>query len=336
MKSFWNKKPLNKNNKNEYNIIFNKELLKQSVENELRESNIVMDYRIINEIEENHVEFINKNYNGLYYTKELVEFFCGERWIGIEFYPKGKTKLVGFVISSVKGLSISFRNNRIIQDTLEVNFLSLDKALRNMNVSNYMISIITKESINEFGIITAIYTVGKRLNTSTFSNKLYYHMVTEEHDTKYSIEYKNGSIERDWVNDDKTSKLYKYEKSKYKIFEVKTESVMDRISKNRAFHQFYIRETDEYVCIYRLDNINKTSIGYIYSYYIKENTKYKLLEKLSDYCKRNGIFEEIIISDSMGVDTGISIILGSGILYYYFYNVDISTINHTENGLTTI
>jgi hypothetical protein len=111
---------------------------------------------------------------------------------------------------------------------------------------------------------------------------------------------------------------------------------MDRISKNRAFHQFYIRETDEYVCIYRLDNINKTSIGYIYSYYIKENTKYKLLEKLSDYCKRNGIFEEIIISDSMGVDTGISIILGSGILYYYFYNVDISTINHTENGLTTI
>jgi hypothetical protein len=200
-----------------------------------------------------------------------------------------------------------------------------------------MINIITKESIEKFSIITAIYTVGKRLNTSTFSNKLYYHMNTKENTLKYSIEYKNGDIERDWVNDDKISKLYKYEREKYKIFEVKTESVMDRISKNSAFHQFYIRETHEYLCIYRLDNINKTNIGYIYSYYIIENTKYKLLEKLSDYCKRNSIFDEIIISDSMGIDTDLdNIILGNGILYYYFYNVDISTINHTENGLTTI
>lgn len=382
-KSFWKDKPVNVNEKGNFNQILTNEQLLIKINKELSESKVTLDYSILNTSTsdlkyEEIIKFINNNYIigysnfKLCYTLDLFKFYCKDALI-LEFYPKGKKTIIGYIIGKKEKLSIK----KSLVDILEVNFLCLTPKLRNLHVGPYMINCLTKESISNFNIGVAHYTINAPIKSPYISKKQFYHrMLNIDNLIKTKFISENNSLTslkhiyntfdykksfNTYFNDDRViliknseeiyvkSRIYnlytEYAKNTYDIHQKISLEELNDILDNKDFYNFLILDgmdsTVAFVSFFKLDtNTNDGSYknGYYYKMYFKnENIIADSLEFINEYIYENGIFDVLTFADIFNKELQIEkVIAGTGNLKYYLYNMSSSKIDNHKNGLITI
>jgi len=380
-KSFWLDKPLQLCN--EYNVILSESELFNKVCKDIELYKFQLDYKILysseicNEKLDSIVDFLNNNYITsddtslrLVYTKELISFYLGNKSIIIEFYPRGKSNIIGYISGKPSELCV---NNDTYFKTSEVNFLCVIPKLRNLGVSGYIINILTKELVRMYNITTGYYTTSTSIKTVAFSTKKFYHrminilslyktqflnhadinLLVNEYNTfnidkiyekTHTIEYSNNCSIDDDILSILYSKYIQFCKSKYKIYEHVSVDEFKNIFTNSSFHNFIIRDINRnivsFISLFRLDTYNdltKYTQKSGYYYYMFLNDTVNDLEFVSQFIYKNGIFDIITFGDIFNIDyKSIKCIQGSSILKYYWFNMVCKFSNSYENGLITI
>jgi len=313
MENFWDNKPVNVNTSSikEHKQILPIEQAFININNEIDQSKIKLDYKVYNELNttieipyENITNFINNNYindeiESTIYTVDIIKFYSKDCLI-IEFYPKDKKTVIGYIFGRRHKISI-FEN---ITDTIEVNFLCIIPTLRSINVSTYMINIISRECVINYNIPIAHYTVNKNIKSPFFSEKKFYHrfinilklyniefintkydilkymekfnkyLCDETFKNSHTIEYINNGLEYfsekpidSNIISELYSKLIDYNKNTYDIYEcISFENYMETF-KYKDFHHFIVRNKNNEIVNYFL--------YYKLEFYIKHyKTKY--------------------------------------------------------------
>lgn len=386
-RSFWIDKPLNvthQSNNHSISPILPIPALLDKITNELGTSKLQLDYTVfeLHQLEDEKIssiiQFIDTNYVSsdigdiMYtYSKDLFKF-CMKDAILVEFYPKNKTNIIGYILG--KKCHISLYQN--IFDSSSVDFLCILPKLRNMGVSSYMINVLTKEIIIHYpSIIGAHYTISAPIKSPSFGMKKFYHriinvptlcqakFITDNVNQNQIIELYNKFIYKyqfkkkhtiKYIHGDNSDKdliieLY----NKYITYADKTYDIYEKISleeftdsfDNKAFHHFiiYKRGTIEsYVCFFQLDSYNTVekvsySAGFYYYMFFNKDDLVNNLEYIHEYIYTHKIFDLITFSDIFQIDyKKINCIQGSGFFKYYMYNVECSYIENSRNGIITI
>jgi N-myristoyl transferase len=380
--NFWKNKPLCvQTNVSVCTELSSRQELIRQVDESISASKFLLDYNVVNledvNVQTQMCEFVNKNYITsssditLHYSQGLFNYFCGQNNVAIAFYSKHKT-MVGFIVGCkrcivTRAQESGWRDH----DSIEVNFLCLVEQLRSLHVSSHMISILSRECLKRFDTVnSAIYTIGKNINSPFFSAKTYYHrslntykmvkthlLSPDERHTRRMFHYKQPDIQvvhLKNINENTLmyikEKIEEYETTHYDIFYRKSYAEMFH---NECFNCFTIMSRDgditDCVLMYRLDTASTQDIntfckgGYLYSYFFSKDTishKFNVLESIANYCKQHDIFDMITIMDPFGLTDKEYLdgkyIRGTGYLNYYYYNMNIYSIRPDKNGLVTI
>jgi len=316
MKEYWDNMPVQINNLKEYNQILTHSELLIKINSMIDKSNIQLDYKVyknnINNIYKEFTDFINSNYiisdtNSVIYSYDLIDYYCNNNSLLIEFYAKGTTKIIGYIVGKKQNLFIY--NNYI--NTIEVNFLCIIPKLRNINMATYLINVLTRETVINYNIATAHYTVARNINSPHFSEKKYYHrliniktlqnaeFLNSKEDTEMCINifnkfyytndfnkihlleyYNNNNIK----NYDITviKELYEmmicYYKKIFKIFHNISFNEFYNTFTNNSFYHFIIKKDNNiisYLCFFKLESINnlkneKYVNGYLYNMFFND------------------------------------------------------------------
>jgi hypothetical protein len=289
-----------KNNK-PYQIIQN-DILLNKMENIIKTHPYKLDYKVnapnldLNKL----CKFINKNYiqdfDSIYkfvYTIDLLEYYISNSLV-LSFYSKktelDKSKMIGLIIGKKANLFV----NKIKFDTIEVNFLILNPKVRNNNLAPLMISILTKESILNYSIGIAHYTINNPIKAPHYSLKYYYHrminiprlfeskFISSDITTidKYKQLYNNfkdylpnqtvlyfgkSSNPSDELIDLIYQNINQYAKNNYTIYEYRTREQIKQIFNSESFHNFIMVESNDeknkyqvknYICINEIKTVN--------------------------------------------------------------------------------
>lgn len=310
MLSFWENKPLkvNKHYKNiePIHILDNNNLLK-FIDNELGKMPIKLKYtkHFSEEMGYNEkievLNFINTNYNSsddeykIFYSYDIFDFFFTNAVL-IKFYLEEDNNLqVGMVIGKKKNITIG---NKIIL-CMEGNFLCVIEKFRNLHISSIIINILTKKSIEMYGINCSYYTIGKNIKSPSFCNKQIHYIpinIDNLYDikflsNKYQIEvYKNlydkynfNNLSKKenskllYINGDLTKlkdiyieiifeMIKSYSKKNYYIFDNISIEELSELFMNKTFHHFLFFDKNnnitDYICLFRLD-YSKTKHNFI-------------------------------------------------------------------------
>lgn len=229
-------------------------------------------------INENYIEESNSQYKFLY-TTDLLSYYTTNSLV-ISFYSlqttTHKSKMIGIIIGKKSQLHIEEK----IFDTIEVNFLTLNPKVRNKNLAPLMISILTKESIINYSIGIAHYTINNPIKAPHYAFKYYYHRMINipklfksefissdlssmnEHIIIYNnfknflpdqkiiyINKKNiPNIDIKSIPDELIDLIYQninsYSKYKYKIYEYITKEQLLQLFDCETFHHFIFLESN--------------------------------------------------------------------------------------------
>lgn len=212
----------------------------------------------------------------LHYSIDLFDYFVDENCIILEFYFE--ERLIGLIIGKKHKLVLNNFPTPLIENFLEVNFLCLDVQVRHFNIAPYMISQLTKESINIFNINKAYYTISKQIQSKFFCTKNFYHRIinipklidtqfldsstnvvlykklyntfsykTNFMDRKrllfynYALDKESIDLDADEIAEDLYSELNKFYKKTYNIYECITRELIIKLLKNKSFYHFIIQ-----------------------------------------------------------------------------------------------
>lgn len=382
MKSFWIDKPVNINDK--ISQILDRDILLKKITNDLDTNKIQLDYNVFelhqltDEKISNIINFIDVNYVSSYdnaimykYSKDLFKF-CMNDGILLEFYPKNKTNVIGYILG--KKCQISLYQN--VFDSALVNFLCILLPLRNIGISSYMINVLTKEIILHYPtIIGAHYTISSPIKSPYFGMKKFYHRIINvpnlckakfitddineqtiinfynkfiykfQFKKKHTIKYINGEVIDIKLINELYDKYITYANKTYDIYEKIDLNEFKKTFENKAFHHFIIYKKDKiesYVCFFQLDSYNYVqkhgySSGFYYYMFFNDNEITNHLEYINEYIYKNKIFDLITFSDIFPIDYKKSnYIEGSGFFKYYLYNVTCPSIENNKNGIVII
>jgi len=368
--SFWSIQPLKIVTNSAQPILSSDQLLLQ-IETELAKSKHKLDYTTFQSFDDKLIEtaltFINENYvssetSKLIYDAALLKYFLIDS-ILIFFYPKGKTDtIVGLIIGKRKRITIE--NNT--HDMVDVNFLCLQKRLRNLHLAPYLIGVLTKETVLKLNISLAYYTIAAHINSPCFAKKQMYHrpinitqlvkggffkVPVSEYEKIYNdFQTEKTPVYNEYVTHELQQKLTKlinnYSKQTYKIYDDK--SILDMLS-SPAFHNFTFYEYDEpvdFVSFFKIESYNNKldasyKNGYLFVVALKsqEPTHLKaIFDSIARYCLQNNILDVLTLTDIFvnTVYSKMQFIPGTGILNYYMFNMDMIPIENSKNGLVTI
>jgi len=305
--SFWESSPINvDNSSNESNQILSKDKLIEQVEKTIRSCKYKLDYKLNDPVNTPEIicDFINKYYvvsedsqYGLVYTPDILKYYM-ENALTICFYSTLKNnnitdnKIIGVIIGKKESIMVG----RKLLDCVEVNFLSLHKNIRNLNLAPLMISILTREVVKNYSICIAHYTICQKIKCDHYCLKYQYHrminidklfeykFIRDEnplnidlYKEKYlefiygiknlNIVYYNSKISDKKLSDDLINFLYQntlnYNKLENYIWEHKTFEQFAMLFKQNFFHHFFFIDESgtelkfrNYMCVYELDNKN--------------------------------------------------------------------------------
>lgn len=371
--SFWVKQPLHINDTQAKQILPAETLL-EKINISLSESKSKLEYQVFTELDDQQlntiISFINENYvssdtTKLIYSKSLLQYFLKESLV-LLFNPQGQSnKLVGLIVGKKKRIQVKDQEFNMI----DVNFLCLIKKLRNLSLAPYLIASLTKESVQRFSISLAYYTISARINSPCFGKKQMYHRpiniahLVNSGFIKVSIPtferiynvFDNCNEPIYLHNVDNPSKelianlddfIQSYNKKTYNIYDIK--SIKDTIV-NPSFHSFVFWDVDvisDFISIYRLDTqSNKTDAfyknGYLFIVALKSDSADHLecvMNSVAKFCHENKIVDMLTLTDMFQTEvySKIKFTVGTGLLNYYVFNMDMVNILNHENGLVTI
>lgn len=266
-------------------ILSNDTLLKK-IENIIQTHPYKLDYKVndknlnLNKL----CDFVNKNYVNEHnekfkfiYNPNFFKYYIDNSLV-ISFYSikteKYPVKMIGLIIGKKTKLFI----NSVKFNSVEVNFLTLDPKVRNINLSSLMISILAKETIINYSIGVAHYTINNPIKAPNFCLKYYYHRMINidklfecefisepmTNVDKYKILYnsfKNYLPNQKILYFTKKSKVFmskhiielvnfiykninQYSKSKYKIYDYKSKKQIFQMFDSELFHHFIFVESE--------------------------------------------------------------------------------------------
>ena len=315
-KSFWKSRPviINEEEKNFNQILSNENILKD-VNDQINSSKLKLDYKLysfekilskyqiltdakLSEI----VLFINNNYissgndndgnNFKYiYTFDLLKLFCKDAII-LEFYPINNTTIIGYIIGKRTKLSYFDKCSEFV----EVNFLCLTTKLRNLGLAPFIINCLGKESIINYNLSFAHYTINSNIQSPYFSKKKFYHrminidnlinckFLNDDSDGKNisllkkvynTFSYKLPSKNKKVIIVNNTNKhlyvnniyeKYKiYSKNTYDVYSDTTLEELNDILDNNSFYNFIVLDSfdnlESFISFFKIDTINN---NYIY------------------------------------------------------------------------
>jgi hypothetical protein len=316
--------------------------LSNLIDFQLSSSKLKLDFKVIEPESENFkynkiLDFINENYitsNGdgnlykLNYSISLFSFFAKNSII-IEFYPKNKDKVVGYIIGKLCNLEIY---NQLTK-SMEVNFLCLIPQLRNLGLSLFMKNVLANECIKRYNVSIAHYTSSHDINYPIFSSKSFYHRIlnimvlkninwlydknvsikkyeklyntfeiSDSIQTDYSILYINDLTDQNFKLDIHSlySKYISYCQKQFDIYDKIEENTFKSTFYNKAFHHFIIlnkttQELEAYLCYFELNTIYTVTntickTGYQYFYFFKNND----ISLNSSFIELNSSFVELL------------------------------------------
>ena len=333
--SFWQSQPVKVSNDNIKQILSHTELL-DKINGDIEKCKIKLDYNSykgddllsapLTELRSNILKFINNNYVNsdnlcLIYSDELFSYYLHDS-IVIQFYPKGSPeKIIGIIIGKKKKLFLGTKDEP--SDIIEVDFLCLLEKLRSMHLAPYMIGVLTKETVLQFNIATAYYTISDSIKSVSFGKKQLFHKPIQVENLMLANFFTDATVKNDkvkyerffnsyrkvrkltYINNEQNPSeeliakihdlVFEYSKKTYDIFDYKSKESIKMILKNKTFHNFLFYKDDvliDYVCIYRLDSHNKINKyfyknGYIYILGLK-NTDLEyindIMDSISGYC----------------------------------------------------
>jgi hypothetical protein len=187
--SFWKSKPLEVLNEVEsFEMCCSIDEVKALAEKDMEKSRVKFDYRVIkspNDGEKRDIlDFINKNYTSpqedhqLIYDIGTLDYYLRKDGVIVVFTPKNKPNTVGVAIGAPRIVCSKNNMQDILADmhrSFEVNFLCIVPQLRDIHASSFMISAMTKVSIDNYGIGIGHFTTADTLKTSHYGEKNYYH-----------------------------------------------------------------------------------------------------------------------------------------------------------------
>jgi len=360
--SFWESQPVKISKKSE-EILTQDELLNKITKN-LEDCNL--KYNVIfnpTDIKKTEIlNFLNQNYvykNDMtfIYSSSLFSYAIRDSII-IEFLSE--TTLIGTIIGLRKKITIK----KEIFEITEVDFLSLSPAFRNLKLAPQMIQILTLESIKNFGIHRAYYTISNPIKSESFGTKRMIHLPINEKvlfecgffskpiaPPKFNnickLKYING-ISNDGLAKDITYKLSEYSKKTYDIFDCKTQTDIQDMLANKSFHNFlfYNNNLTDFVSLFEIESKNMEKQksfrnGTLFAMFLSETNVCsisKILHSIASYCSKHNILDVITFGDIFKVldYKQLGCLNGSGILRYYMFNQSLPAIENTRNGLMTI
>jgi len=371
--SFWSNQPLSINRTSVQQILSSDQLLLK-IDGDLEQSKLKLDYithqTFTDELISTALDFINENYVGseaskLVYSKELLQYFLIDSLL-VFFYPKGKTeKLAGLIIGKRKTLQV--KNDSY--DLVDVNFLCILKKLRNLHLAPYLIGVLTKETVKQLRISLAYYTIGAKINSPCFAKKQMYHRPINIQqlikggffkvpNANYEKIYNDFQSEKipyyvDYqktlptsVVTELTKLINTYSRNTYDIYDNK---FLPDILRSKAFYNFVFFENEipvEFVSFFKIDSYNHKLAdsyknGYLFIVALKTQEPQDLkatFDSIAAYCLKNNLLDVLTLSDIFmnTVYSKINFIPGTGLLNYYFFNMEMVPIDNQKNGLVTI
>ncbi|KAK1350371.1 glycylpeptide N-tetradecanoyltransferase [Hamiltosporidium tvaerminnensis] len=296
-------------------------------------------------LKENYVEDLASDFR-LEYSRDFLAWQLND--------PKAKpeyavcllhqTKLVGFALGKELILCVSDK----VENFLSVNFLCIDRNLRNQRLAPVIIQELTRRA-NLNGIFHAIFTSGKKLPFD-FASSRYYHRpintkklidvefcVKPEDENEmieyFQINYKIRPGIRQMQNGDlpKVFELYKQECKKYDLYQVYDFKDFEYNFKNREniFYTYVNEEEGEIKEFFSFFVINsllvkdlriKVKTAYIF-YYSTDNTTTIMQEMISE-AKNQGcdLVNSLLIMKNELFLEDLNFLPGNGVLNYYFFN----------------
>ena len=209
--SFWQSQPVKVSNDNIKQILSHTELL-DKINGDIEKCKIKLDYNSykgddllsapLTELRSNILKFINNNYVNsdnlcLIYSDELFSYYLHDS-IVIQFYPKGSPeKIIGIIVGKKKKLFLGTKDEP--SDIIEVDFLCLLEKLRSMHLAPYMIGILTKETVLQFNIATAYYTISDSIKSVSFGKKQLFHKPIQVENLMLANFFTDATVKNDKV-----------------------------------------------------------------------------------------------------------------------------------------
>ena len=339
---------------------------------ELDRSKIKLDYRTVIGVPEEPavLEFLNANYlestqSRLQYSDSLVSFFLHDA-VTVIFHAKGAPERIIGIICGARTTLFGLAGG---VPSLNVNFLCLTPKLRSMHLAPYMIGVLTKESVERFGICVAHYTIGGVIKAPNFGRKQIYHrplhirslvaggffdVDVKQYERVYNTFVRVRPVQHiHRVADEAVAPLATEMRAVYAGYSAKAYDVyeippFERILTSPAFHTFLFRDDagklTDFLSLYRLDSRGARGSyrnGYLYALALSDTRNLYLgtvIETVASHSMKFNIFDMLTLADMLPVkDYGsLKFMKGTGSLGYYMFNMAMPAVENKRNGLVAV
>lgn len=273
---------------------------------------------------------------------------------------------IGYIITKKKNITI--HNNK--KDIIEVSFLCLLKKYRNLHITPYIVNIIVKESILRYNISINIYSISSSINSIPYCIKNLYHRPIKinnliqnkfliEKDnyssfekfnkSKYTVVYYNNKIPNVTTLYKIFTKLKKFKKNNFKMFENITMKELIKLFNNDSFEHFLFYDKNDniidYICNYIITI--KTEFGtynnsILYHFFIEDYTLNNINKAIESICEFHSIndivdvfsFHDIFNTNNYLLD--LNCLKGEGNTNYFIFNYKMYTIKNSQNSIVHI
>ncbi|EPR79547.1 N-myristoyltransferase [Spraguea lophii 42_110] len=299
-------------------------------------------------LKENYVEDGHSKFRLLYSKEHLLwqllsPGFKNEYAVTIKY----KNIIKGLIFATEKNIKINGKEQKMAI----VNFLCLDKQLRNKRLSPVMISEIRRR-INYNNIISAIFTAGQDLPFKLTQVK-YYHYLIDIHflnkigfcdetflSLKYNLSIGLNTRELKEEDFDQVKILYDRDMKNKKIYEIMDQEMFryNFLKKKNVVYSYVKEEGGKVISFGSFYILSTTAIETnqeipcAYLYMINGDKKYEMVKSLIELSKIEGckMFNttDIFFNEEELLELGFC--KGDGKLNYYLFNYKASPINPNE------
>lgn len=371
MGGFWETMPVVVDNyeyEDTYTNVVDKEYLLKKIDIELKKRHLEFDYTIYDTMDEQEIihmkNFFDKFYSGIIYGVDIFKYFLKDALV-IKF--TSNNQVIGYIVG--KKIQLCVKEKLI--DTMEVSFLCIIPEYRKKHLTPYMINLLLQEFINRYDIITSIYIISTKINSSAFCVKNSIHRpLNLDNLIKCNFipeEYNNKEIYNSFDIDTGDTLLYittvpnnqlinillnninDFQKKHFDIYRVYDITDIELLFTMNNFHKFLILDSNKqiksFICLFDFDIQIGQNTSYksssMHMMYFKNYTKESIkttFELLSQYCFNNKILDVLSFLDIFPINNydELKCLVGKFKTSYYLFNNYMTYITPDKNIFTTI